>query len=72
VQRRATADYTIVVRVWFEPHDDEPRARLFVVGPNQDEFVDGVGERTDEHIEHGLTAIEHAVRSTLQQLISRR
>jgi hypothetical protein len=67
VQRRATADHTIVVRVWFEPHDDEPRARLFVVGSNAERGPERVEERTAR----GLTEIERAMRSTLEQLIGR-
>lgn len=68
MQRRATADHTIVVRVWFEPHDDEPRARLFVIGPDSQGSADGGDERT----ERGVPAIERAVCSMLEQLIGRR
>jgi hypothetical protein len=47
-----------VVRVWIEPHDDEPRARLVEVGLERD------------HIARGIDEIERAFDSILRQLFA--
>ena len=57
VQRRTTADHTIVVRVWLEPHDDEPRARLVDLGRNR------------EVTARGFDDIERAFDSMVRQLL---
>lgn len=57
VQRWTTGDHTIVVRVWIEPHDDEPRARLVDLGRNR------------EVTAHGFDEIEQAFDSMVQQLL---
>jgi len=44
VKRRSTVDITIVVRVWLEPHDDQPRSRLLVVGEEAETTARGVEE----------------------------
>jgi hypothetical protein len=46
-----------VVRVWIEPHDDEPRARLVDLGRNR------------EVTAHGFDEIEQAFDSMVQQLL---
>jgi hypothetical protein len=57
VKRRATVDITIVVRVWLEPHDDEPRSRMIVVGEDEELTARGVDE------------IERALRSLIDRFI---
>lgn len=44
MERCATVDITIVVRVWMEPHDDHPRARLAVVGEPEELTARGVDD----------------------------
>jgi hypothetical protein len=57
VDPRRTGDHTIVVRVWVEPHDDEPRARLVDLGRNR------------EVTARGFDDIERAFDSMVRQLL---
>ena len=44
MKHHTTVDFTIVVRVWLEPHDDEPRSRLMVIGEREELTARGVEE----------------------------
>lgn len=52
MKRRTTVDITIAVRVWLEPHDDQPRSRLMVIGEEVELTARGVDE-----IERALGAL---------------